>query len=61
MLRTPAEGGVAAWVPERPGAASGKVRGFHLSSLYSPLGWLSWDELVEGMARGECEVRAPAT
>ncbi|MDG2617742.1 phage terminase large subunit family protein [Thermoleptolyngbya sichuanensis XZ-Cy5] len=35
------------WVPEVPGAAGGKVRGFHLSSLYSPLGWLSWSELVQ--------------
>jgi phage terminase large subunit GpA-like protein len=34
-----------AWVPENL-AAGGKVRGFHLSSLYSPLGWLSWPELV---------------
>jgi phage terminase large subunit GpA-like protein len=37
-------GGV--WVPDRPGAHGGRVRGFHLSSLYSPLGWLSWAELV---------------
>ena len=34
------------WVAENPGAAGGKVRGFHLSSLYSPLGWLSWQTLV---------------
>lgn len=34
------------WVAETPGAADGRVRGFHLSSLYSPLGWLSWAELV---------------
>lgn len=34
------------WVPERPGAQAGRVRGFHLSSLYSPLGWLSWRQLV---------------
>lgn len=38
-------GGV--WVPERPGAEGGRVRGFHLSSLYSPLGWLSWGKIVE--------------
>lgn len=35
-----------AWVPDRPGAQAGKVRGFALSSLYSPLGWLSWQTLV---------------
>jgi phage terminase large subunit GpA-like protein len=35
-----------AWVAENPGAGGGRVRGFHLSSLYSPLGWLSWSELA---------------
>jgi phage terminase large subunit GpA-like protein len=34
------------WVAQAPGAAGGRVRGFHLSSLYSPLGWVSWAELV---------------
>jgi phage terminase large subunit GpA-like protein len=34
------------WVAQAP-LAGGKVRGFHLSSLYSPLGWLSWSKLVE--------------
>jgi phage terminase large subunit GpA-like protein len=46
MLRGPEDGGTAHWMPERPGAQAGRVRGFHLSSLYSPLGWLSWAELV---------------
>ena len=32
------------WVASSPGA--GRVRGFQLSSLYSPLGWLSWATLV---------------
>lgn len=32
------------WVAENPGAA---VRGYHLSTLYSPLGWFSWRELVQ--------------
>jgi phage terminase large subunit GpA-like protein len=35
-------GGV--WVAESPQAA---VRSYHLSSLYSPLGWLSWRRIVE--------------
>ncbi len=35
------------WVAEAPGAAAGRVRGFQLSSLYSPLGWLSWATLVQ--------------
>jgi len=30
------------WIADNPGAQGGKVRGFHLSGLYSPLGWLSW-------------------
>ena len=34
------------WVAAAPGAAAGRVRGFQLSSLYSPLGWLSWSEIV---------------
>ncbi len=45
MLRSLQRGGQARWVAENP-AASGRVRGFQLSSLYSPLGWLSWAELV---------------
>lgn len=31
----------------RPGATGdGKTRGFHLSSLYSPVGWFSWAEIA---------------
>ena len=36
-------GGTAYWQPGNPGA---RVRGYHLSSLYSPLGWLSWAQIV---------------
>lgn len=32
------------WVAENPGA---RVAGFHLSALYSPLGWYSWAALVD--------------
>jgi phage terminase large subunit GpA-like protein len=35
------------WVAQNPAAARGRVRGFQLSSLYSPLGWLSWADLVD--------------
>jgi phage terminase large subunit GpA-like protein len=31
------------WIPEAPGA---RTRGYWLSSLYSPLGWLSWASIV---------------
>jgi phage terminase large subunit GpA-like protein len=34
------------WRADAPGAGGGRVAGFHLSSLYSPLGWLSWEEMV---------------
>ncbi|MEZ6021797.1 MAG: terminase gpA endonuclease subunit, partial [Planctomycetota bacterium] len=33
------------WVPERP-RLSRKVRSYHLSSLYSPLGWLKWEDII---------------
>ena len=39
------------WQADNPGAQGGRVRGFHLSSLYSPLGWLSWATLVEEWQR----------
>jgi len=34
------------WVAAMPGAQAGKVRGFHLNGLYSPLGWLSWGTIA---------------
>jgi phage terminase large subunit GpA-like protein len=34
------------WVPQNPSAPA-HVRGYHLSSIYSPLGWLSWAALVQ--------------
>lgn len=35
------------WVAEKPGVKQGKVAGFHLSSLYSPVGWFSWADAAE--------------
>lgn len=35
------------WIAERPGHRRGKVAGFHISALYSPLGWISWADLAE--------------
>lgn len=49
-------GGV--WVADRPGAQGGRVRGFHLSSLYSPLGWLSWRQLVVEWQSAQAAARA---
>lgn len=34
------------WIPANPGADP-RVRGYHLSALYSPIGWLSWGEIAE--------------
>ena len=33
------------WIAEAPGP--GKAAGFHLSALYSPIGWKSWADCVE--------------
>jgi phage terminase large subunit GpA-like protein len=41
------------WRATAPGAKAGKVRGFQLSSLYSPLGWLAWAELVQEWATAQ--------
>ena len=32
------------WVAQRPEKSSSKRVGYHLSSLYSPLGWYSWEQ-----------------
>lgn len=32
------------WIPTCPGR---KKRGYHINSLYSPLGWVSWKQIVE--------------
>lgn len=42
-----------AWVATRPG--SGRTRGYHLSALYSPRGWFSWREAVEGFLKAKDE------
>jgi phage terminase large subunit GpA-like protein len=31
---------------ENPGEFGGKIKGAHISSLYSPLGWLSWADIA---------------
>ena len=33
------------WRPER--AANARVHGYHINSLYSPVGWLSWGKIAE--------------
>lgn len=34
------------WVPEVPERANSETIGFHLNSLYSPLGWHSWKQIA---------------
>ena len=34
------------WIADLPGAQNGTIAGFHLSKLYSPVGWKSWEMLV---------------
>jgi phage terminase large subunit GpA-like protein len=35
------------WRPELPERV-GKVRGYHLSALYAPVGWISWGDIAKG-------------
>ena len=41
------------WFATAPG--DGKTAGFHLSSLYSPLGWKSWEEVVDDFLRSKSD------
>lgn len=41
------------WFSTAPG--DGKTAGFHLSSLYSPLGWKSWEEVVDDFLRSKSD------
>jgi phage terminase large subunit GpA-like protein len=34
------------WIPQRPQSDT-RVHGYHLSSLYSPVGWLSWQQIAQ--------------
>jgi len=36
----------AEWIPAAPEKASRETIGFHINSLYAPLGWMSWEALV---------------
>jgi phage terminase large subunit GpA-like protein len=38
------------WVPERD-SANPKVRGYHLSALYSPVGWMSWGQIATSFVK----------
>ncbi len=40
------------WVPENP-SADPKVRGYHLSALYSPVGWFSWGQVATSFVKAK--------
>ncbi len=41
------------WVPEMPGV--GRPKGYHLSSLYSPLGWYGWLQAARDFVEAEAD------
>ena len=43
-MMDPANG--AKWISTNPELESATKRGYHLSALYSPLGWLSWNQIA---------------
>jgi phage terminase large subunit GpA-like protein len=42
------------WRPEAAG--DGRTRGYHLSSLYSPVGWYSWERAAEDWEKAQKDV-----
>jgi phage terminase large subunit GpA-like protein len=40
------------WRPTYP-ERSGRLRGYHLSALYAPLGWMSWGEIAEDFVKSQ--------
>jgi len=46
------------WIPERPGAARGLVKGYHMSKIYSPVGWKSWAMLIDDWEKAQTASRA---
>jgi len=46
------------WIADRPGAQRGLVAGFHLSKLYSPIGWKSWAMVVDDWVKAQEAARS---
>lgn len=46
------------WRPDAPGAGGGLVAGFHLSKLYSPIGWRSWPWIVRAWLEAKAKAQA---
>lgn len=49
------------WRAEKPGHKKGRVVGFHLSSLYSPVGWVDWGELADEFVHAKDNIEALKT
>lgn len=45
------------WIPHAPEKASPRIRGYHLSALYSPLGWYGWDDAVADFLEAKEDVQ----
>lgn len=39
------------WRAEAPQNSDGKARGYHLSALYAPVGWISWGDIAKKFVR----------
>ncbi len=46
FLLTEADGGSAKWIPSNPLPVGSKRRSYHISSLYSPVGFESWETII---------------
>lgn len=44
------------WIATAPENAKKNKTGYHLNSLYSPLGWLSWSQIVEEWEKAQKDV-----
>lgn len=45
------------WVATNPGAGGGLVAGFHLSALYSPMGWYSWEQAARDFLKAHKKMK----
>jgi phage terminase large subunit GpA-like protein len=54
MLLESGYGGKAEWRPTAP-STDATIHGYHLSSLYSPLGWKSWGEIASEFLRAKSD------
>jgi phage terminase large subunit GpA-like protein len=56
MFKEKAFGGKAEWIPTNEKNLSPLKVGYHINSLYSPLGWYSWEEAARDWEKSEGDV-----